>query len=144
MQMRLISLLSILVLTLSKNIFAQDITGVWYDASKEAKMEIYKAEDGKYYGKVVWLLEPNRDGKPKLDIYNSNRELRTRPVKGMEVLTGFVKDGDTYKNGTVYDPTGGKTYSARLKLDGPDKLRLRGYVAVTLIGRTTVWTRAKD
>ena len=46
-----------------------------------------------------------------------------------------------WRNGTVYDPTSGRTYSAEARLDGSDRLRLRGYLGIRLLGRTTTWIR---
>ncbi|HRP88483.1 MAG TPA: DUF2147 domain-containing protein [Edaphocola sp.] len=120
---------------------AQEITGYWFNDVKEAKIEIYKAKNGKYYGKIVWLKEPNRDGKPKLDIHNVKESLRTRPVMGLLLLSGFDKKESTYENGTIYDPKNGKTYSCKITPNGNDKLNIRGYIGISLIGRTTVWTR---
>ena len=124
--------------------FAQSdpIEKVWLNGQKTGKIQIYKAKDGKFYGKIVWLAEPNRDGKPKLDINNSNAKLRTRPVMGLLILRGFEKDGDDeYDGGTIYDPKNGKTYSCVMTLKG-DKLDVRGYVGVSLLGRTDTWTVA--
>jgi uncharacterized protein (DUF2147 family) len=47
----------------------------------------------------------------------------------------------TWTDGSIYDPASGYTYRCQLSLDGNDRLRLRGYVGVPLIGRTTTWTR---
>lgn len=134
-------LLSIL---LSVKLSAQNILGTWYNDTKDAKVEIYKGKDGKYHGKIVWLKEPNRDGKPKVDKFNSNEKLRTRPVMGLIILSGFQaqKDGKTYEDGTIYDPKNGKTYSCKITQTENDKLNIRGFIGISLIGRTTVWTRA--
>lgn len=135
-----------LLLTLSLLIFmvsakAQEITGFWFNDVKDAKIEIFKATDGKYYGKIVWLKEPNRDGKPKVDKFNTNAKLKTRPIMGLNILSGFKKSGSTYEDGTIYDPKNGKSYSCKITPDGNNKLNIRGYVGISLLGRTTVWTR---
>ena len=39
------------------------------------------------------------------------------------------------------DPGSGSTYTCNIALDGDDRLRLRGYVGIPLLGRTTTWTR---
>jgi uncharacterized protein (DUF2147 family) len=117
------------------------IEHIWLNGAKTGKIQIYKAKDGKFYGKIVWLAEPNRDGKPKLDINNSDAKLRTRPVMGLLILKGFKKDGDVYEDGTIYDPKNGKTYSCKMTLKG-NKLDVRGYVGVSMLGRTDNWTIA--
>lgn len=123
--------------------FAQDqIERLWYNEEKTAKIQVYKAKDGKFYGKIVWLKEPLRDGKPKLDEKNPDEKKRSQPVLGLLILKGFEKDGDTgYEDGTIYDPKNGKTYSCKIKFKG-NTLDVRGYVGISLIGRTTVWTAA--
>jgi uncharacterized protein (DUF2147 family) len=60
----------------------------------------------------------------------------------MEILRGLTPRPDgTWVNGHIYDPTSGSTYTCNLALDGDDRIRLRGYVGIPLIGRTTTWTR---
>jgi uncharacterized protein (DUF2147 family) len=117
------------------------IEGFWLNDSKEAKIEIYKNNQGKYFGKIIWLKEPNRDGKPKLDINNKNSKLRTRPIMGLNILQGFVQDGDTYEDGTIYDPKNGKTYDCKITPENNNLLSIRGYIGISLLGRTTEWTR---
>jgi uncharacterized protein (DUF2147 family) len=121
---------------------ADPIEKVWFNGTKSGKIQIYKAKDGKFYGKIVWLAEPNRDGKPKLDINNENVRLRDRPVMGLLILKGFKKEGSgKYVDGTIYDPKNGKTYSCKMELKN-NKLDVRGYVGVTMLGRTDTWTPA--
>ncbi len=122
---------------------ADRIEGMWYNAEKSGKIQIYKAKDNKFYGKIIWLKEPNRDGKPKLDMHNSDESKRSQPELGLVVLAGFNKSGDRmYEDGTVYDPTNGKTYSCKITYKG-DHLDIRGYVGISLLGRTTQWTKAE-
>jgi uncharacterized protein (DUF2147 family) len=143
---RRVALLTLLIsLVLSFKLSAQSILGTWFNDTKDAKVEIYKGKDNKYYGKIVWLKEPNRDGKPKVDRFNSNEKLKTRPILGLVILSGFEaqKDGKTYEDGTIYDPKNGKTYSCKITQKEKDKLSIRGYIGISLIGRTSVWTRDK-
>src|SRR5476651_760576 len=119
------------------------IEGLWYNDVKSAKIQITKAADGKFYGKVVWLKEPLKNGKPKVDELNSDEKLRSRPRLGLPVLAGFEKDGDNkYVNGTIYDPNNGKTYSCKITYKGKT-LDIRGYIGISLLGRTTTWERAE-
>ena len=119
------------------------IEGLWYNDVKSAKIQITKEKDGKFYGKVVWLKEPLKNGKPKVDELNSDEKLRTRPRLGLPVLSGFEKDGDDkYTNGKIYDPNNGKTYSCKITHKGKT-LDIRGYIGISLFGRTTTWERAE-
>jgi uncharacterized protein (DUF2147 family) len=123
---------------------ADKITGLWWNAEKTAKIEVYE-ENGKYFGKIVELTEPNdENGKPKTDKDNPEEELRSRPVLGLVILTDLEHDeGNEYEDGEIYDPKTGKTYSCMAELNGNGQLDLRGYIGFSLIGRTSTWTRAK-
>jgi len=119
------------------------IEGLWYNAEKTGKIEITKDAAGKFNGKVIWLKEPLKNGKPKLDELNADEKLRSRPRLGLQVLNGFVKDSeDKYAGGTIYDPLNGKTYSCKITYKGKT-LDIRGYIGISLFGRTTTWTRVE-
>ena len=121
---------------------ADQIEHLWFNEEKTAKIQVYKATDNKFYGKIVWLKEPDRDGKPKTDINNPDEKRRNDPELGLVVLKGFSKDGEHgYQDGKIYDPKNGKTYSCKMTLNG-NQLDVRGYVGFSLLGRTTKWTRA--
>ena len=118
----------------------QDITrGVWFNEEKEAKIRFYE-QDGKLYGKIVWLKEPK--SQTMTDTNNPRPELRGRPLIGLVILKGFEKDGKNWKNGDIYDPKSGKTYSSTIKWAGENQLNIRGYIGVSLMGKTTTFTRA--
>lgn len=118
--------------------FAQ-IEGKWKtidDESGKAKsiVEIFKKADGKYYGKVSKLLiEP---AEPTCSKCKDDR--KGKAILGMEVIRGLSKESDEFTGGTITDPKTGKTYKCTIKKDG-NKLNVRGYVGLSLIGRTQVW-----
>ena len=119
-----------------------NIEGVWFNDTKEAKIQIYKGTDGKLCGKIVWLKEPLRNGKPKLDDNNPDKQLKRLPIVGLVILKGFTKDGNQYVDGSIYDPDNGKTYDCKMTYKGGKTLSIRGYIGISLIGRTTVWEKA--
>ncbi len=122
----------------SQKVNADDVIGTWLTASGKAKVQIYK-EGSKYNGKIVWLKNPTyEDGKVKTDKNNSDVAKQSVPLMGLNMLKGFVFDEDEWEDGTIYDPENGKTYSCTIKYrDG--KLDLRGYIGISLIGRTQTW-----
>ncbi|KAA5535154.1 DUF2147 domain-containing protein [Taibaiella lutea] len=137
------SLLLLLGTTFAANAQKEKVEGNWLNQEKDAKIEIYKARDGKFYGKIVWLKEPNRDGKPKTDINNPKENMKATPIMGLLILKGFNKDDDTsYEDGTIYDPKNGKTYSCKITVKDANTLSIRGYIGISLIGRTTTWVRS--
>jgi uncharacterized protein (DUF2147 family) len=116
------------------------IEGVWLNEEKDAKIQIYKAKDGKFYGKIVWLKDPLKNGKPKTDEKNPKGNLKTQPLVELVILKGFEADGNTYDDGTIYDPENGKTYDCKMTYKGKT-LAIRGYIGLSLFGRTTIWER---
>lgn len=131
---------------LSLQVLAQkkdDILGKWINSSGEGQLEIYKRGD-KYFGKLAWIKDANdENGKLRTDLKNPNEGVRSKPILGLEILKDFVFDGDKWSEGTVYDPKSGKTYSCKLTLKDHNQLSMRGYIGVSLIGRTEIWKRAK-
>ena len=122
---------------------ADDILGIWLPEGGKSKVEITK-DDGKYYGKIIWLKDPTReDGSIKLDRNNEDESLRSRTIKGIKVLNDFEWDDDEFEDGTIYDPENGKTYSCVITFQNMNTLDVRGYIGFSLLGRTTVWTRVK-
>lgn len=131
---------------------ADRIVGRWLNGKGVAIIEIYKADD-QYNGKVVWLKErayPSDDpkgmaGRERIDRENPDPDLRDRPILGLVIMRNFVFDGqNSWSKGRVYDPENGKEYRGRMTLTSPDALSLRGYVGLTVFGRTEKWTRVKE
>jgi uncharacterized protein (DUF2147 family) len=119
-----------------------DITGIWLTAGKEpAKIQIYKAGE-KFYGKIIWLQNTTEKGKPKQDVNNPDKAKRNNPVAGLVILSGFRFNGDDeWNGGDIYDPESGKTYSSHIYLKDSNTLKVRGYVGISLFGRTETWVR---
>lgn len=117
---------------------ADAILGVWLTAKKDGKFQIYKVGN-KYQGKLIWGT-----GGDELDSKNPDPKLRNKELIGQTLLKDFVYDGDgAWEEGTIYDPREGKTYDCILKLKNNNTLEVRGYVGISLFGRTETWTRTK-
>ena len=145
----IVSLLSLSLPAFSDE--ADNILGMWLTAEGKSKVEIYKCSD-KYCGKIVWLKIPQyplddpqgMGGKDKVDRENPDGGLKTRPLLGINVIQGFIYDGESeWDDGTIYDPRNGKTYNCKMTLTDENTLEVRGYVGLPLFGRTAVWTRTK-
>ncbi len=128
---------------LSINVFSQkEITGVWLNEDKDAEIKITE-KNNKYYGEIIWLLNPkNKKGKPKKDTKNPNPKKQKQTILGLEIIKNLEFSKKEWTKGTIYDPKTGKTYKLYAKIKDK-KLYLRGYVGVSLIGRTNTWTRVK-
>ena len=136
-------LFSIPVVSAQSTNKADDIIGIWLSEEKNGKIEIYKS-GYKYYGKLIWgktMFEA--DGRTsKKDVKNSDMNLRTRKLKDLIMLTNFVFEDNVWSGGKIYDPQAGKLYSCTMKLKA-NTLNIRGYVGISLFGRSSEWTRIK-
>lgn len=146
--MKKIFLLSALYFLLNLN-FAQaqskpdDIVGVWLPGHGRARIHISKKDD-KYHGRIVWLKEPNNaEGKPKVDKNNPDENKRTVPLLGYTILKNFEYTSEAWEKGTIYDPDNGNTYDCIIKMSDNNTLDVRGYIGVSLFGRTDTWKRLK-
>jgi uncharacterized protein (DUF2147 family) len=117
------------------------VTGLWLSADKRGIIRIYE-QDGLFYGRLVWLKEPEDDqGNAILDSENPDPEKRDQPILGLQMVLGLEYSDGEWRNGEIYDPESGNTYSARLRLNGSDRMDLRGYIRLPMFGRTESWTR---
>jgi len=137
--------LFILLFIISASINAQTIFGKWENRDEETNkedsvIEVYK-KNGKAYAKIIAITD--KEKKEALCVLCTN-EKKNKPVLGMEILTGLKKDGDEWSGGTVLDPRNGKVYKCYIKLVKPNKLKLRGYIGISLFGKTEYMARATE
>ena len=120
---------------------ADKIVGIWVPAKGTSQVRIFKATNGKYYGKVEWLKED----KEKLNVNNPDEKLRDKKVWGLMILKDFVYNTgkNRWEGGTVYDPDNGKTYDCYMWFNGDENtMTLKGYVlGMKFIGRAEDWKR---
>jgi uncharacterized protein (DUF2147 family) len=123
---------------------ADGIIGTWFTAGKESTVEIYKVGN-EFQGKITWLKIPlDEKGLEKTDPKNPKPELRGRKRLGMVILVDLVLKGQNeWAHGSIYDPKSGNTYKCSIKLKDKNTLALRGFIGVSLLGRTETWLRAK-
>jgi uncharacterized protein (DUF2147 family) len=133
------------------NVSAQTIVGKWKsidDETGKAKsiIKIYKAKDGKYYGKIEKLLNRGADEEkdpyckvcPKKD-YRYNKRVITMNIISKMKASSDAKSADS---GTILDPKSGKIYKCSMKVSADGKkLNVRGYIGFSLLGRTQTWIR---
>jgi uncharacterized protein (DUF2147 family) len=125
-----------------------DILGMWKTDGGDSRLEFFRCGE-KICGKIIWLKEPkyldSKDGPvgtTKVDRKNPDPALRNRPILGLQVMKGLTAKGDKrWGGGTCYDPETGKSYKCKMHLESPDRLELRGYIGISLIGRSFVLTR---
>ena len=128
-------------------VFSQinSIVGTWKtidDKTGEEKslVRIYKAENGKYYGKIEKLFQ-NPDGK----CVNCKDENKDKPILGMVIITDMIEKGDKLDGGFILDPANGEKYYVTIIYEkGSGKLKLRGSIdKFGMLGRNQYWVKEK-
>lgn len=117
---------------------ADRLAGQYYTEGKTGKVVIEKVGD-KFNGTLVWTATEGLK-----DTKNPIASERGKLVAGKVILKDFVYSGkNVWEKGTIYDPESGKTYSCKITLMPDGSLKVRGFVGIAAIGRTSVWTPFK-
>lgn len=120
---------------------AQSPVGIYKtidDESGEAKSHVELFEkNGKIYGKIIKLL-PSAEG---THCVNCEGDKKGKPLVGLQILEDLEPYKDYWSYGSVLDPKSGKVYKASLWVEGKDKVKLRGYIGFSALGRTQTWYR---
>ena len=96
--------------------------------------------DGQLTGVIErLLLRPGEEPEPLCT--RCSGSLHNKPVLGMEILHGHRRDGERWAAGSILDPENGKEYRSAVWLEGPDRLRVRGYWGPFY--RSQTWHRLK-
>lgn len=108
---------------------------------KEKSLVRITEVNGELRGTIEKLIrEPNEDQNPVCEKCSGDK--KGKPVLGMMILGGLKRDGKEWTGGEILDPNNGKTYKCKMSLDdGGKKLNVRGFIGVSLLGRTQVWLR---
>jgi uncharacterized protein (DUF2147 family) len=136
---------SIAMMLVSTLHFSQSVVGKWKTIDDEtgkaiSVVEIYE-RGGKIYGKVHDIIDPKDRNKI---CSNCTGEDKDKPIIGLTVIKGLVKDGAEYNSGKILDPKYGRLYKCFITLESKDKLKVRGYIGISLFGRTQYWHRIKS
>jgi uncharacterized protein (DUF2147 family) len=119
----------------------QNAIGHWQvvdsDGKPGGKVDTY-LENGKLFGRVT-EVHPGRTPQDVCD--KCSGEYKNQLILGMVNMRNFHPDGDDWVGGTVVDPENGKEYKGKIWAEGNDKLHMRGYIGISLLGRTSVWVR---
>jgi uncharacterized protein (DUF2147 family) len=110
------------------------------DDAAPATIQIW-LEGEKLFGKIVALFpRPGFDPNPKCE--RCEGALKNRPIKGLTIIEGLAQSGDEWTGGKILDPANGKSYRCKIQVvPGGVKLKVRGYIGFSLLGRTQVWER---
>ena len=120
-------------------LFAADpIEGEWLKDDKSARIKTKITRKGELMGMISYAKDPKRTH----DTNNPDVSKRKRKLIGLVILRGFTKKGDKWEGGTVYDAATGKTYKGKIWMED-GKMMMRGFVGISLIGKSASWTRHK-
>lgn len=136
----------IIIFTLASiTIFGQQkITGMWKniddeDGKEKSHIEIFE-KNGRLHARVTKLL-PHATVRICDKCTGANKN---KPVEGMEILWDLQKTSDKeYGEGKILNPKNGKIYDCFISLVEPNKLKVRGYMGVSMFGKTQYWYRVK-
>lgn len=117
------------------------ILGKWESDKKDVRLEFYQVGD-EYCARILWGAEAVKaDGvTSKLDIKNPDESKRNKPILGSTIVRSFKWNGKEYTGGKIYNPPSGSTYSCKAWFKG-DKLFIRGFLGVSLLGQTQSFHR---
>ena len=140
--------------------------GTWqtiddHTGQPKALVQITQENDGALDGKVIKGLGPNDQPDRRCTACTDDR--KDQLILGMTIITGLKKDGDSWEGGQILDPENGKLYKCKMHTedggqildpengkvykckmhleDGGQKLVVRGYIGVSLLGRSQTWIR---
>ncbi|MBB5496382.1 DUF2147 domain-containing protein [Paraburkholderia sp. MM5384-R2] len=119
--------------------------GTWqtiddHTGQPKALVQITQDGNGELNGKVIKGLGAN--DQPDRRCTECTDARKDQPVLGMTIINSMKKDGDAWDHGQILDPENGKVYKCKMHLeDGGNKLVVRGYIGVALLGRSQTWIR---
>ena len=134
-----------LLIAFSSTMNAQTIFGNWLSKNKDtgtidSVIKVYK-KDGKVVAKIIEIKDTSRQNAVCELCEGKNKN---KPILGLNILTGLEKQDDEWSGGTILDPRNGEVYQCYIELVKPNKLKLRGYIGISLFGKTAYWERAES
>jgi uncharacterized protein (DUF2147 family) len=114
-----------------------DILGIWVNQAGDGQIEISLHQE-KYIGIIIG----GSNDQDRKDINNPDLALRDRSLLGMKIVGDLTyRDNDRWAGGWICDPNNGKTYKCKARLIDANTLEIRGYVGISMFGRTETWQK---
>jgi uncharacterized protein (DUF2147 family) len=118
-----------------------EVEGRWLTEKGDGWITIQLVGDS-LQGSIAGSPDPEQREEREFDDRNPDPNLRTRRLDGLTIMKGFQYDGDgRWSGGTVYDPNSGKTYKCTITQVDTNTLKMRGFIGISLFGRSETWTR---
>lgn len=123
------------------------VVGLWEQSDEDGRVGAwfnFFEKDGFYVGAIAKAF-PTPGEKSETICSKCPGDRKNAPIMGLIIVNGMQRKGRSYENGTILDPRDGSIYRASMELsnDG-QKLMVRGYLGIELLGRTQVWRRLPD
>ncbi len=116
---------------------ADPLLGRWLTEPRDGIIEITRGADGRYQGQIIGGNAPQR-----VDEHNPDPSRRQMLLRGQVILKDMRADGaGGLVGGTIYDPDSGRTYRCRIEPLEGNRLKVRGFIGISLLGRSQIWTR---
>jgi uncharacterized protein (DUF2147 family) len=101
-------------------------------------VRIYE-QDGKLFGKIERSLMPGAENRFCTACTDYRKD---QPMLGLIIIRNMNRTDDGYAGGDILDPESGSVYRCKFHLEeGGAKLVLRGFIGISLLGRTQIWER---
>jgi uncharacterized protein (DUF2147 family) len=101
-------------------------------------VQIYE-QDGKLFGRIERSFTP---GSEQRLCALCTDERKNQPILGLIIIRNMKSRDGEYAGGDILDPENGSVYRCRFHLDQDGtRLIVRGYVGISLLGRTQTWQR---
>lgn len=136
---RLLLALPLALTPLAATAAAPSVEGLWRTDDGSAVVEIAPCGQ-QLCGRIARVLASG-PGVPRTDVNNPDSRRRTRPLVGLQILSGFRAGAKAWEDGKAYDPKSGRSYDASLRLNTDGSLRVTG--CVLIVCRSVRWTRAR-
>lgn len=115
--------------------FAASISGNWKTKGGRALVRLNSSGNG-YIVKIL-----KKKSTDKGICTKCKGSMKNRKIVGLPIVSGMKKTGtNEWSGGRILDAENGKYYRCKMTLKG-NKLYVRGYVGISILGRTQTWTR---
>jgi uncharacterized protein (DUF2147 family) len=133
----LTALIGIALVAMAVDSKESSVIGNWLSESKDGIIQISQGEGGAYEGRIIGGNHPGR-----LDEKNPDPAQRAKALRGEVILRGLHYDGDgKWSGGAIYEPDTGRTYKCLVELVTADSIKVRGFIGISLLGKSQTWTR---
>jgi len=129
-------------LSASEQSYVYNHEGLFLTANERSAVRVYNCDSG-LCGRIEWIIE----GGMSHDVKNPDPALRGNPMCGLEIMRGLKQRGENtniYRNGQIYKADDGEIYDASAEYLSSEKLKVRGYMGISLLGKSQVWTRVSE